>query len=160
MENNKMTVLVVEPQMQPYIKEIDPGLKFLQNEVGGLIQAVYPFEEPVAIICNEEGKLNGLPLNRALRDDDGHMYDIIAGTFLVVGLGEEDFCSLNEQHIKQFSKLYKTPEMFLRANGKILVMPMQWDTIKDDRPSVAEKLKTAPRKDVLKTPSKDRKPER
>ena len=111
-------------------------------------------------IANEEGKLNGLPLNRALRDDDGHMYDIIAGTFLVVGLGEEDFCSLNEQQIKQFSKLYKTPEMFLRANVKILVMPMQWDTIKDDRPSVAEKLKTAPRKDVPKTPPKAKEPER
>ena len=160
MENSKMTVLVVEPQMQPYIKEIDPGLKSLQDEVGGLIQAVYPFEEPVAIICNEEGKLNGLPLNRALRDDAGHMYDIIAGTFLVVGLGEEDFCSLNEQQIKQFSKQYNNPEMFLRANGKILVMPMQWDTIKDDRPSVTEKLKTAPRKDVLKTPPKAREPER
>ena len=88
------------------------------------------------------------------------MYDIIAGTFLVVGLGEEDFCSLNEQHIKQFSKLYKTPEMFLRANGKILVMPMQWDTIKDDRPSVAEKLKPAPRKDAQRTPPKAREPER
>ena len=134
MENNKMTILVVEPQMQPYTKEIDSGLKSLQNEVGGLIQAVYPSEEPVAIICN--------------------------GTFLVVGLGEEDFCSLNEQHIKQFSKLYKTPEMFLRANGKILVMPMQWDTIKDDRPSVAEKLKPAPRKDAQRTPPKAREPER
>ena len=36
----------------------------------------------------------GLPLNRALRDEDGQMYDAVAGDFLVVGLGEEDFASL------------------------------------------------------------------
>ena len=45
--------------------------EILQAAVGGDIQAVYPYEDPVALICNEEGKLLGLPLNRALFDDDG-----------------------------------------------------------------------------------------
>ena len=48
-------------------------------------------------ICNDDGKLMGLPLNRALRDENGEMYDAVAGDFLVVGLGEEDFASLTPE---------------------------------------------------------------
>ena len=70
-----ITVLVVEPDKKPYVKEIPSSLESLQHEVGGDIEAVYPFEEPVAIVCNGEGKMNGLPLNRALRDDNGEIYD-------------------------------------------------------------------------------------
>ena len=121
MNNEKMAVLVVEPGMSPYVKEIDSGLKSLQSEVGGWIEAVYPFEEEVALICNEEGKLSDLPLNRALMDSDGEIYDIIAGTFLVVGLGEEDFCSLSDEYIKKFSDRFKMPEKFEVCRGKIIM---------------------------------------
>ena len=65
-----MQVVVVEPKKKPVVQDIDSGLESMQRIVGGSIQAIYPFEEPVALICNEEGKLLGLPLNRALRDDD------------------------------------------------------------------------------------------
>lgn len=119
------TVLVVEPGMSPYVKEIDSGLKSLQSEVGGWIEAIYPFEEEVALICNEEGKLCGLPLNRALMDEDGEIYDIIAGTFLVVGLGEEDFCSLSDEYIKKFSDRFKTPEKFAEIDGKLIVIRIE-----------------------------------
>lgn len=119
------TVLVVEPGMAPYVKEIDSGLKSLQSEVGGWIEAVYPFEEEVALICNEEGKLCGLPLNRALMDEDGEIYDIIAGTFLVVGLGEEDFCSLSDEYIKKFSERFKRPEKFKERRGKIIMQRIE-----------------------------------
>ena len=40
-----------------YVKEIDSDLKSLQHEVGGYIEAIYPYEDPVALVCNEEGKL-------------------------------------------------------------------------------------------------------
>ena len=123
-KQEKIRVLVIKPEKTPYVKEIEPKLAAYQAEVGGYIQAIYPFDEPVAIICNEEGKLNGLDLNRALRNDDGVIYDIVAGTFLVVGLGEEDFTSLDDAQIKQFSEKYKTPEMFVAFNGKIMVLPM------------------------------------
>ena len=56
------------------MKEIDSGLESLQHEVGGYIEAIYPYEDPVALVCNEEGELEGLPLNRALRDEDGDIY--------------------------------------------------------------------------------------
>ena len=57
------------------MKEIGEELEDLQHEVGGYIEAVYPFEDEVAIVCNEEGKLEGLDLNRSLRGDDGEIYD-------------------------------------------------------------------------------------
>lgn len=61
-----MKVLAVEPGKVPYETEIEGGLESLQQAVGGSIEAVYPYEDPVAVICNEEGKLIGLPTNRAL----------------------------------------------------------------------------------------------
>lgn len=119
------TVLVVEPGRAPYVKEIDSGLKSLQSEVGGWIEAIYPFEEEVALICNEEGKLCGLPLNRALVNEDGEIYDIIAGTFLVVGIGTEDFCSLSDEYIKKFSDRFKKPEKFAEIDGKLIVIRIE-----------------------------------
>ena len=80
--------------MYPYVKEIAPGLHALQAEVGGDIAASYPFDDPVGLVLNDEGKLIGLDLNRSLRDEHGEIYDIVAGTFLVVGLGPESFASL------------------------------------------------------------------
>ena len=66
-----MRILLVEPGKAPRPTEIGDGLESMQVVVGGSIQAVYPFEEPVALICNEEGKCLGLPLNRVLRLDSG-----------------------------------------------------------------------------------------
>ena len=59
------------------------------------------------------GKLMGLPLNRALWDEDGLMYDVIAGTFLVVGLGEEDFVSLSPELAQKYEEEFHQPEAFL-----------------------------------------------
>ena len=143
-----MKVLVVEPNKNPYPKEIDGSLESMQSLVGGYIQAVYPFDDPVAIICDEEAKLTGKELNRALRDEDGQIYDIVAGTFLVAGLGEEDFCSLTPEQIKKFSDMYKTPEMFLRLNGKLMVLPMEEKRELAKKPSVLQKLNDLKDKDA------------
>ncbi len=120
-----ITVLVVEPGKRPYTKKIEPGLKSLQREVGGHIEAVYPFPKPVAIVCRETGKLDGCPLNRALRDEDGAIYDIIAGTFLVVGLTEEDFGSLSPELLQAFSQRFQNPETFAMVNGELLALPLE-----------------------------------
>ena len=124
MENKTLAVLVVEPQKKPYAKEIGGDLKSLQHEVGGYIQAVYPFREPVALICDEEGKLSGKDLNRALRDEEGQIYDVVAGTFLIAGLGEENFISLTPEQMEHFMQYFQTPEQFRITNSKILVSPM------------------------------------
>ena len=119
-----ITVLVVEPHQKPYIKEIIPELNVLQNEVDGYIQAIYPWEEPVALICDDEAKLKGKQLNRALRDEDGQIYDVVAGTFLIVGLSDDDFDSLDADFVHQFTKKFEVPEIFIRTEDKIVVIPM------------------------------------
>ena len=90
--------------------------------MGGDIQAVYPYEDPVALICNEEGKLMGLPLNRALFDDDGHIYDIVSGNFLIVGLGEENFTDLSPDLMEKYGEQFKYPEKFARLAGEIIAV--------------------------------------
>ena len=121
----KMTVLVVEPMKEPYVKEIDPGLHSLQAEVGGDIGAAYPFRDPVALVCNDEGKLIGLDLNRGLRDENGELYDIMAGTFLVVGLGEEDFASLSPELAQKYMEHFRQPEQFISLGGQIIAIPVE-----------------------------------
>lgn len=118
-------VLVVEPMKEPYLKEIDLGLHSLQAEVGGDIAASYPFSDPVGLVCNDEGKLIGLELNRGLRDEDGNLYDIMAGTFLVVGLGEEDFTSLPPELAQKYMEHFKQPEQFINLNGQIIALPVE-----------------------------------
>ena len=121
----KLTVLVVEPMKESYVKEIDPGLHALQAEVGGDIAASYPFDDPVGLVLNDEGKLIGLDLNRSLRDEHGEIYDIVAGTFLVVGLGEESFTSLPPELAQKYMGHFKQPEQFINLNGQIVALPVE-----------------------------------
>ena len=121
----KLTVLVVEPMKEPYVKEIDPGLHALQAEVGGDIAASYPFDDPVGLVLNDEGKLIGLDLNRSLRDEHGEIYDIVAGTFLVVGLGPESFASLPPDMIQKYTEQFKRQELFASINGQIVSVPVE-----------------------------------
>ena len=106
MNDNPLKVLVVEPKKRPYVQEIDGSLASMQKLVGGTIQAVYPFEDAVALICNDEGKLLNLPYNRFLYDEQKQPYDVICGTFLVVGVGAEDFQSLTAQQIRRYHEMY------------------------------------------------------
>ena len=108
-----------------YLKEIDPGLHSLQAEVGGDIAATYPFSDPVGLVCNDEGKLIGLELNRGLRDEDGNLYDIMAGTFLVVGLSEDSFTSLTPEQVQKYTEHFKQPEQFISLNGQIIALPAE-----------------------------------
>lgn len=127
MEQNKedrIQVVLCEPGKKARVTTIMNNLESLQKMVGGYIEAVYPFEDPVAIVCNEEGKINGFELNRALRDESGNIYDILAGSFLVVGLGEEDFASLSKEHQEKYCKLFEKPEMFFRVGQEIQSMPI------------------------------------
>lgn len=115
-----MNVLVVEPEKVPCEAEIDGSLESMQKLVGGTIEAVYPFEDHVALVCNDEGKLNGLPLNRKLED-----YDIIAGTFLICGLGEDDFTSLPPDLMEKYRDKFAKPELFMRMGGHIVAIPVE-----------------------------------
>ena len=119
-----MTVLAVQPEEKPVTLELEGTLKSMQDFVDGTIQAIYPFEDAVAIICNDEGKLNGMKYNRALRNEAGEVIDILCGPFFVCGLGEEDFVSLTAEQLETYRKIFEHPEMFLAVAGKLIVLPV------------------------------------
>lgn len=120
-----MQVVIVEPEKKPVVQNIDSGLASMQQIVGGTIQAVYPFEEPVALICNDEGKLLNLPLNRALRDSNGAIYDIVAGTFFLCAApaDSDHFESLTDKQAQAYMERFAVPEQFIKVNGDIFVLP-------------------------------------
>ena len=120
-----MRVIVVEPKKKPVVQDIGSDLESMQKTVGGSIEAVYPFDEPVALIANEEGKLLNLPLNRALRDDEGNVYDIISGTFFLCAAPPDSnhFAGLTDQQVKMYMERFSLPEMFLNVGGDLFVLP-------------------------------------
>lgn len=122
-----MKILVVEPGRRPVRAEIDGSLKAMQTVVGGRMQALYPFDDPVALICSEEGKLLSLPLNRGLRDANGALYDIVAGTFFLCGAPPDSdlFGNLPEELTAKYEKLFGTPELFLKIGGTLLCIPAE-----------------------------------
>ena len=147
-----MNVLLVKPFMYPQAVQIGCELEDLQKAVGGDIEATYPFNEPVALVMHDEGKLVGKDLNRALRDDDGDIYDIIAGDFLVVGLSEDDFCSLSPELMKQFEEHFHQPETFVRMGRSIMALPLPDDMVKkEDAPVKADSV---PHKCMAKRPTR------
>lgn len=115
-----MRVLIVEPMKPPREQKIAGSLATMQAIVGGLIQAVYPFEEPIALVCNDEGKLLGLPMNRYIPE----LRDVIAGTFFLCGAPPEgeNFASLTEEQLQRYTRRFYEPEQFCQLGKNLLVL--------------------------------------
>ena len=123
-----MRIVIVEQGRKPYETELECDLESMQHCVGGAIEAVYdPEGRDAALICNDEGKLLGLPLNRALRDEDGEIYDVIAGTFFICGApaDSENFTSLADEQTAYWLKRFAKPEFFVSVNGKVICVPVE-----------------------------------
>ena len=110
-----MNVLVVEPGYLPYEKEIN-GLPEMQAVVGGLIEAIYPFEERVGIVCNDEGLLNGSEFNRSVPGGYGGVF----GTFFICGLTEDSFCSLTPEQVEKYKQYFSKAELLIGVKGNEL----------------------------------------
>ena len=118
-----MTILKICPGYKPEVISIPHTLEAIQAVVGGPIQAIYPFEDLVALVCNEEGKLLGMEPNRAIHDPDtGEVIEVICGTFFICGLTEDDFGSLTGKQITYYSNLFEYPEMFLWNGSRLVVL--------------------------------------
>lgn len=115
-----MNVLLVEPNTEPRPVEIDGSLASMQSLVGGLIEAVCPFEDPIALICNDEGKLIGLPQNRPLKHPEtGEVYDAVYGTFFLCSApaDSENFESLSDEQIEKYRKIFALPNLVCTSCG-------------------------------------------
>lgn len=84
-----MKAIRKKPGAQPEIIEVDNTLKALQTEVGGYIETVTIASDAV-VICNEEGRILGLPDNCRVCGVD------FVGTILVVGRNKDEFCDVPE----------------------------------------------------------------
>ena len=123
-----INVLIVEPNKLPYEKEIKNTLEEKQKIVGGFIETTSLLDDDeVVIICNEEGKILNLPLNR----DIGH--DIIAGTFIVAGDDYEngDFKSLTKEQVEKYKERFGTNSI-KETENKITAILLK-NSIKDGR---------------------------
>ncbi|MCM1148458.1 MAG: DUF3846 domain-containing protein [Butyricicoccus sp.] len=119
-----MRILVVEPERKPKIRDIDGTLESMQETVGGLIQALYPFDDPVALVCNDEGKILGLPANRIMQNSSDKLYDVVCGVFFICGIDGDSFASLTDEQIEKFTAKFAVPEIFISLNGHLVVLPM------------------------------------
>lgn len=119
-----MKAVLVQAMKNAKIIDIENKLEALQGVVGGYIEAVYPFDDNVCLVCNDEGKINGMMPNRALYDNRGRVYDIVFGDFLVVGLSADDFGDLSDEQAKKYEKLYRWPEVFFKDGDEIIAVEM------------------------------------
>ena len=126
-EVNTMKVLLIRPMEVPKEIEIEDSLEKMQRLVGGYIQEIMPFDDDVALVCNEEGKFMGLPLNRAIQDERGKVVDIIAGDFFLcrAPVESENFESLTKEQVEKYKKRFHNPERFLKAGNEIVVIPIR-----------------------------------
>lgn len=125
MKPEKITVVMVEPGKLARVAEIGTSLEELQKTVGGWIEAYYPFEEQVCIVCNDEGKINHMDLNRAIRGEDGEIVDIIAGPFFICDCSTDRFGSLSKEQQEKYLNQYRQPERFYRFGGEIAAIPFE-----------------------------------
>ena len=122
-QREKIRVVYCEPGQLARITEIGTELANLQQAVGGgLIETFYPFEEEVCIVCNDEGKFNGMRPCRAVYGEDQKLMDIIFGPFFICDCSTENFASLSEEQLKRFEKQFRYPEYFFRKDNEIAVV--------------------------------------
>ena len=165
----KMTVLMVEPRKPPYTAEIPVGLDGLTAAVDGPIAATYPFADQVALICNDEGRNMDLELNRALYDSRGQVYDVVAGTFVIAGLGDGCFTSLPDDMIEKYAQRFQTIEVYAQVGNRTIMFQVpqyapelgaqNWDKLIQDKlqrkPSIRDKLASA-KNECAEKPSQER----
>ena len=115
-----MRILIVAPGKRPRAADIPHTLKAMQGVVGGLIAAIYPWEDPVALVCDDEGLLKGYELNRLVSRDT-----IITGTFFICGLAEDNFTSLPDESMEKYERRFRYPEIFVRTEEGVMAIPLK-----------------------------------
>ena len=123
LKEEKIKVVLCEPGKVARVTEITNTLEGLQATVKGDIEAFYPFEEAVCIVCNEEGKFNGCAPNRAVYGENKEILDVIFGTFFICDCSGQNFGSLDREQLERFAKQFRLPEKLISVNGKILSVP-------------------------------------
>lgn len=124
-EDRQMTVVLLEPGQYARLETVPTDLSSMQRIVGGLIEPVYCFSDEACLICNEEGKLESLPVNRALYGADGKVADVICGTAFICGTSSDAFVSLTAEQQEQYLRQFRFPERIWLINNEITAVPVR-----------------------------------
>ena len=117
-----MKILIIEPGKHPREAEIGGSLESMQKTVGGYLQAIYPFEDEVALVCDDESKLKSdTQWNRMLPETG----DIIKGTFFIAELGAEDFTDLSAELMEKYRQRFRNVELFIPTPNGLMPIVMK-----------------------------------
>ncbi len=83
----KIKVIIKQPGRVPYVTNISNTLENLQKTVDGYIETVTLCSDLV-IVCNEEGRIRGLPHNCKVCGVD------FVGTVVFAGVDGDEFCDV------------------------------------------------------------------
>ncbi len=112
-----MRILVVEPGKHPRITEIESSLEQMQKTVGGYIQAVYPWDDNIALVCDEEALYKKSEWNRYICEGLA-----IKGTFFICGIEGENFADLPMDLAEKYLQLLYAPQVFIRTASGVIVL--------------------------------------
>lgn len=84
---NHIKVIIKEPGKAPYYDAIPNELEIFQKYVDGYIETV-TIEEDLVVICDEEGRLNGKPMNVRIANVD------FCGTVIIAGVDGDQFTDI------------------------------------------------------------------
>ncbi len=124
--DSEKTIRVVycEPGKYARVTEIGTGLRNLQQAVGGLIETYYGLDDPnCCIVCNDEGKINGMRPNRGINGEDGQLIEVIFGPFFICDCSTEEFKSLSDKQIEKYMEQFNNPEMLLMTLDGYRMVP-------------------------------------
>ena len=119
----KIKVILLKPNKLAEVVEIDGSLGGMQKIVDGLIEPAYYFEDPICVIVNEEGKINGSELNRGVYVEN-KLVDIIAGTAFICGINSDSFTDIPEDMVSKYMNIFKYPDAVFNINGKLVCTPI------------------------------------
>jgi len=123
----KLNVVMCEIGKEARVETIEHTLEGMQKIVEGNIE-MFDIEEDITIVCNEEGKILGLPLNRAVRDENEQIIEVIAGNFFIVGVNDEgETISLSKEKCKSLIEKFKYPESFYIENNEVKAITFRTD---------------------------------
>lgn len=133
--SEKITVLYLETGKRARTVEIEDTLEAMQGLVKGPIEEYMPFEDDVAIICNEEGKMRGLPVNRGVKDEEGRLQDVIVGDFFIAyaPIESESFLSLPPDLERKYKEKFELPEQLYQTDSGLKTVPYEPKPTEKDR---------------------------
>lgn len=129
-ETEMLRVLLMRPGECAEIVEIDDSLESMQSLVEGDIEEYMPFYDEsdhrigdCAIVCNEEGKMRGMELNRGIVDENGQLQDIIAGPFFIcyAPIESEKFLSMPPDLEEKMRQKFEKPQHFYKNGNHISI---------------------------------------